>query len=241
MKLSIIIPVYNEENTVEELLRRVINSPLPKKVVKEVVIVDDASKDSSYKKILNFKHQKDGNFKIKVIRHNFNHGKGSAVLDGYNLATGDIVIIQDADLEYDPKDYQKLIEPIIDGGYDVVFGTRLKNYPLKLFGRKKTPLITHYLGNRFLTLVTEILYGRRISDMETCYKVFRKNVLEGIDIKAKRFDFEPEFTAKILKKGYKIKEIPIKVNPRGYDEGKKISWRDGFIALWTLVKYRFID
>ena len=241
MKLSIIIPVYNEEATIGELLRRVYKARLPKKIEKEIVIVDDASKDNSYKICLNFKQKFSGKIKIKLIKHNTNRGKGSAVVDGINLASGDVVVIQDADLEYDPNDYIKLIDPILAGKADVVFGSRLKNYPLRLFGKKKTPLITHYLGNKFLTLVTEVLYQRKVSDMETCYKMFKKDVLKGINIKAKKFDFEPEFTAKILKKGYRICEVPIKVKPRGYEEGKKISWRDGFTAIWTLVKYRITD
>ncbi|KKQ56839.1 MAG: hypothetical protein US75_C0002G0037 [Candidatus Woesebacteria bacterium GW2011_GWC1_38_13] len=241
MKLSIIIPVYNEEATIGELLRRVYKARLPKKIEKEIVIVDDASKDNSYNICLNFKQKFSGKIKIKLIKHNTNRGKGSAVVDGINLASGDVVVIQDADLEYDPNDYIKLIDPILAGKADVVFGSRLKNYPLRLFGKKKTPLITHYLGNKFLTLVTEVLYQRKVSDMETCYKMFKKDVLKGINIKAKKFDFEPEFTAKILKKGYRICEVPIKVKPRGYEEGKKISWRDGFTAIWTLVKYRITD
>lgn len=241
MKLSIVIPVYNEEASVEELLKRVVNSKLPSKIEKEIIIVDDASKDSSYLKCLKFKQNNEKEIKIKLLRHNTNKGKGTSVLDGINLASGSIVVIQDADLEYDPDDYTKLITPIIEGKSDIVYGTRLKHYPLRLFGEKKTPLVTHFLGNKFLTLITEILYQRKVSDMETCYKMFKKDVLKGINIKAKRFDFEPEFTAKVLKKGYKIHEIPIKVKPRGYEEGKKISWKDGFVALWTLVKYRFID
>jgi len=241
MKLSVIIPVYNEEKTVEELLKKVLEARLQNNIKKEIIVVDDASKDRSYEKILNFKQKFNKDTTIKVLRHNFNRGKGSAVIDGINLASGDVVVIQDADLEYDPNDFEKLLKPIIDGKSEVVFGTRLKNYPLRLFGKKKTPLVTHFLGNRFLTIITELLYQRKVSDMETCYKMFKREVIKDIKIKAKRFEFEPEFTAKVLKKRYKIYEIPIKVTPRGYEEGKKISWRDGFIALWTLVKYRFID
>lgn len=241
MKLSIIVPVYNEEVTISEILLRVVEAPLPKKVHKEIVIVDDASKDGSYIKALNFKQEHEGALTIKLIKHNTNKGKGAAVVDGINLSSGEIVVIQDADLEYDPNDYVKLIEPLISGKADVVYGTRLKNYPLRLFGEKRTPLVLHYLGNKFLTLITEILYQRKVSDMETCYKMFKRDVLKEIRIKAKRFDFEPEFTAKVLKRGYKIYEVPIKVKPRGYDEGKKISWKDGFTAFWTLVKYRFVD
>ncbi len=241
MKLSIVIPVYNEKATVNELLLRVIGAKLPPKVDKEIVIVDDASKDDSYQQCLRFKQKYESGLKIKLIRHNTNRGKGASVIDGINLSSGEIIVIQDADLEYDPDDYAKLIDPIIRGDTDVVYGTRLKHYPLRFFGEKKTPLITHYFGNKLLTFITEILYQKKVSDMETCYKMFRKDIIKDINIKAKRFEFEPEFTAKVLKKDYKIHEIPIKVQPRGYEEGKKISWRDGFIALWTLIKYRFVD
>ncbi len=241
MRLSIIIPVYNEQPTVGELLRRVLHVKLPKGIEKEIIIIDDASKDRSYKIALEFKQKFSDRAKIKLLKHNYNHGKGSAVVDGINLASGEVLVIQDADLEYDPKDFEKLLQPIMDGKSQVVYGSRLKNYPLRLIGKKKTPLITHFLGNKFLTIVTELLYQRKVSDMETCYKMFRKEVIKGVKIKAKRFDFEPEFTAKVLKRGYRIREIPIKVTPRGYEEGKKISWRDGFVAMWTLIKYRFRD
>lgn len=241
MKLSIVVPVYNEEATINEILLKVVRATLPEKVQKEIIIVDDASKDNSYIKALNFKQEHEGTLKIKLIRHNTNKGKGAAVVDGINLSSGELVVIQDADLEYDPNDYVKLIEPLLSGKADVVYGTRLKNYPLRLFGEKRTPLVLHYLGNKFLTFVTEILYQKKVSDMETCYKMFKRDVLKEIKIRAKRFDFEPEFTAKVLKRGYKIYEVPIKVKPRGYDEGKKISWRDGFTAIWTLIKYRFVD
>jgi glycosyltransferase involved in cell wall biosynthesis len=241
MKLSIVVPVYNEEATINEILLKVVRATLPEKVQKEIIIVDDASRDDSYIKALNFKQEHEGTLKIKLIRHNTNKGKGAAVVDGINLSSGELVVIQDADLEYDPNDYVKLIEPLLSGKADVVYGTRLKNYPLRLFGEKRTPLVLHYLGNKFLTFVTEILYQKKVSDMETCYKMFKRDVLKEIKIRAKRFDFEPEFTAKVLKRGYKIYEVPIKVKPRGYDEGKKISWRDGFTAIWTLIKYRFVD
>lgn len=240
MRLSIIIPVYNEEGTISEILRRVDDVKLPRNVSKEIVVVDDGSKDNSKSKIQNSKLKlKIKNFKF--LRHKVNSGKGAAVRTGLRYSTGDIILIQDADLEYDPNDYPKLLKPIIEGKSKVVYGSRLKHYPLKFFGKKRTPFITHYLGNKFLTFVTNLLYGNGISDMETCYKVMKREVLEGIKIRSKRFDFEPEITAKIMKKGYKIYEVPIRVNPRGYDEGKKITWKDGVIALWALIKYRIVD
>lgn len=241
MKLSIVIPVYNEQETIKDILKRVADVKFPKNIEKEIIIIDDASKDNSYNYIIAFKNEVKNKILVKILKHGVNQGKGTSVVDGINLSNGEVIVVQDADLEYDPNDLIRLLNPIIEGKSDVVYGSRLKHYPLKLFGSKRTPLIAHYLGNKFLTFMTEILYQRKVSDMETCYKMFRKEVLKGIDIKAKRFDFEPEFTAKILKRGYKILEVPIKVKPRGYDEGKKISWKDGFIALWTLVKYRFVN
>jgi len=233
-KLSIIIPVYNEESTIKEILKRVKKVKLNGGLVKEIIVVDDKSKDGSLKILKGIRG-------IKLFCHKVNQGKGAAVRTGMSHAIGDIFLIQDADLEYNPEDYNRLLCPMLDGKTKVVYGTRLKNYPLKLFGTRKTPLFTHYFGNKFLTLVTNMLYGEELTDMETCYKVFTKEVIDGMRINSNRFEFEPEFTAKIMKKGHKIHEVPIKVKPRGYDEGKKITWKDGFIAIWTLVKYRFVD
>lgn len=232
MKLSIIVPVYNEENTLKEIIERVKNAPFPKNISREIIVVDDCSTDSS-PKILS---EIEG---IKTIRHKVNKGKGAAVRTGIERSSGDIILIQDADLEYDPSYYRKLLEPILNGKASIVYGTRLKNYPLRIFGKRKTPLVTHYLGNKFLGFATNILYGSRLSDMETGYKVFKRTAIKGIKLRANRFEFEPEITAKILKKGHKIFEVPIKITPRGYEEGKKITWKDGFVALWTLVKFRF--
>ncbi len=234
MKLTIIIPVFNEDKTVSEIIRRVKKVKLAKGVTKEIIVVDDGSTDKSPKMIAKIK-------KIKFYRHAVNKGKGAAIRTGLSKATGDIILIQDADLEYNPRYYPKLLKTILEGKSKVVYGTRLKNYPLRLLGAKKTPLITHYLGNKFLSLVTNVLYGNRLSDMETCYKVFLRECVETIKLNANRFEFEPEITAKILKRGYKITEVPIRIRPRGYDQGKKITWKDGFIALWTLIKYRFVD
>ncbi len=234
MILSIIIPVYNEEKTIKDIISKVKKVKLPSQISKEIITVDDNSTDSSFEILKGLKD-------IKLLSHTVNQGKGAAIRTGIKRSAGEIIIIQDADLEYDPNDYPRLIAPIIRGKAGVVYGTRLKNYPIKFFGKKHTPFLTHYLGNKFLSFITRVLYQSNITDMETCYKVFRKNVIKNIKIKSNRFEFEPEITAKILKGGYKIHEVQIRVNPRGYDEGKKITWRDGFLAIWTLVKYRFSD
>ncbi len=240
MKLSIIIPCFNEEATIEEIIKQVDKVKLPDRIIKEIIVVDDGSNDNSKFKSQNLKlHLKTKNFKI--ISHKINMGKGAAVRTGIKYATGNIIVIQDADLEYDPNDYSRLIEPILLNKANVVYGTRLKNYPLKIFGTRKTPFLTHYLGNKFLTFVTNFLYGNGLSDMETCYKVFTKNIANRLKLNSNRFEFEPEITAKILRMGEKIYEVNIKVKPRGYDEGKKITWKDGFLAVWTLLKYRFTD
>lgn len=239
MLVSIIIPVFNEEKTIGEILTQVKKVRLGKKIDKEIIVVNDASGDKTKKIIDKLLRVKPGSF--VALTHKINRGKGGAIKTGLKKAKGDIVLIQDADLEYNPQYLPKIISPIVRGECMVVYGTRLQNFPLRLSGRKKTPLITHFLGNKFLSFITSILFGSNVSDMETGYKAFRKSVLKDINIKANRFDFEPEITAKILKRGYKIFEVPIKVNPRGYDEGKKITWRDGFSALKTLFKYRFLE
>lgn len=237
MKLSIIVPVYNEENTLEEILKRVEKLDT-KEIVKEIVVVNDGSSDRT-PAILSKIGVKNKN--IKILNHKRNVGKGAAVITGIKNATGDILIIQDADLEYDPNDIPRIIKPIIDKKNRVVYGTRLKMKPV-LFGKNRTPLLLHFFGNKFLSLITTVIYGSNVSDMETCYKAFDSQVLKGIKLKSKSFDFEPEVTAKILKRGIKIKEVEIKTNPRGYDEGKKLhTFRDGFKALWTLLKYRVSD
>lgn len=237
MKLSIIIPVYNEGKTIKQILTRVIKAKLQSGVEKEIIVVDDGSSDS-----LKFKVQSSKLFKkIKFIAHPKNLGKGAAIRTGIAHSTGNLVIIQDADLEYDPDDYKRLLIPILEKRAEVVYGNRFKNYPLKIWGKDKTILPTHWIGNMMLALVTNLLYGSNLRDMETGYKVLSKKVLDKIDLKAKRFEFEPEVTAKVLRKGYKIYEVPITVTPRTHKEGKKISWKDGFSALWTLIKYRLIN
>jgi len=234
MLISILVPCFNEEKTIETLIANVKKAKLSKGITREIIVVDDASTDKTPEILEKIKG-------IKVYQHKKNKGKGSAVRLAINKTHGEILIIQDADLEYDPVYYSKLLKPILSGKADVVYGTRLKNYPLRLLGERKTPLISHYVGNKFLSLMTRIIYAKPVSDMETGYKVFRKNVLKNINLSADRFDFEAEFTAKLLREGYNIYEIPIKVELRGYNDGKKITWKDGFIALWSLIKYRFID
>ena len=231
MKLSIIIPVYNEKDTILDIINRVNNINLPG-IKKEIIIVDDFSEDGTKDILKNL----DG---YKIIFHKNNLGKGSAIRTGLNHITGDIVIIQDADMEYNPDEYSKLLKPVLEKRAKVVYGSRYKS--LEQSNRKL--LIIHYLGNKFLTFITNLIYNAHLTDMETCYKLLTKEVIENIklSLKAKRFDFEPEITAKILKKGYKIYEVPISYNPRNFSEGKKINWKDGFIALWILLKYRFFD
>ncbi len=234
MKVSIIIPAYNEELTIALIIKKVKKVKLPSKFTKEIIVIDDCSEDKTKNILKKIKG-------IKVLTHKKNQGKGKAVRTGLEKAKGDLIIIQDADLEYDPNDYPRLIEPILKGKIKVVYGSRLRTYPVKLTGTNRTPLLAHFIGNKFLTLFTNFLYGCEITDMETCYKVFHRDVIKELVLRAERFDFEPEITAKILKRGYKIHEIPIKVKPRGYNEGKKIGWKDGFGAVYALVKYRFID
>lgn len=238
MKLSIIIPVYNEEKTIGEILKKVSNEKIPG-VEKEIIVVDDGSTDKTSDIV------KSSKLKIPNIKnfvHEVNRGKGAAVLTGIKNSTGEYIIIQDADLEYDPKFIKQLIKPILDKKSKVVYGTRIKRLPHLSGEEKSFRFLLHYFGNRFLSLITSILYGQWITDMETCYKLFPKAALKGVKMNAKGFEFEPEITAKLLKRGYKILELPIEVKPRGYEEGKKISAvKDGSKAIWYLFKYRFTD
>lgn len=234
MILSIIIPVYNEEKTVNEILRKVYSVKLPLSIKKEIIVIDDGSTDSSKSEIKKIKN-------IKFFSHDKNLGKGAAIRTGLNKATGDIIIIQDGDLEYDPSYYPVLLKPILEKTAKIVYGTRLINYPLKLWGKNKTILPTHLIANKFLTGLTNFLYNSNLTDMETCYKIFKVDCFKGIKLISNGFGFEPEITAKFLKKGFKIVEIPIKVKPRTHQEGKKINWRDGFKAVFALLKFRFYD
>jgi glycosyltransferase involved in cell wall biosynthesis len=223
--MTVIMPVFNERSTVAEIIRRVRSAEVP--VVVDVVVVDDGSTDGTEDVL-----HAIADSTVRVVRHDRNSGKGSAIRTGLRQATGDLVIIQDADLEYDPDDWPALLEPILKRKAHVVYGSRFT-------GARKNMLVLHWIGNRFLSLVTNVLYATTLSDMETCYKVFDRRVLEGITITSDRFEFEPEITAKVLRKGFRIYEVPISYAGREPEEGKKITWRDGFVALWALVKFRF--
>ena len=228
-KLSIIIPAYNEEKTISEIIRRVKNVKL-NGIAKEIVIVDDASTDST-KKILDGISDKS----IKVVHHKKNMGKGSAIRTALNYTTGDIILIQDADLEYNPEEYPKLLEPIIEGKFDVVYGSR------QLGKRHKYARLAYYIAGLSLTALSNILYGINITDEPCGYKVFSSDIIKNVNLRCKRFEFCPEITAKISKKGIKIYEVPSSYNPRSRKEGKKIKFSDWLEAVYTLVKYRFVD
>ena len=223
--LSVVMPVYNERTTVETIIRRVLTVPLRI----QLIVVDDGSKDGSAE-ILDRLH-KELSFSLV---HQANAGKGAALRRGFAEATGDLVVIQDADLEYSPEEFPELIDLICKGHADVVFGSRF-------IGRHRVFLFTHYLGNRIVTLATNVLYNTMLTDMETCYKVMRIEVLRSFTVESNGFGIEPELTAKIFKRGYRVYEVPITYAGRGYDEGKKITWKAGFEALWVLLKYRFVD
>lgn len=234
--LSVIIPVFNEEKTIKQILEEVNKVKLPSGIVKEIIVVDDCSNDETSKILKSIK-----NIKFEYIHQNKNLGKGAAIKIGISRAKGEFIIIQDADLEYDPCDFPKLLKPILEDNAKVVYGTRLIDYPLKLWGKNKTVLPLHLIANKFLTTLVNLLYRSSLTDMETCYKLISSDVLKEINLKSSRFEFEPEITAKVLKLGYDIVEVPIKVTPRSYREGKKIGLKDGLIAIWTLFKYRFIN
>jgi glycosyltransferase involved in cell wall biosynthesis len=227
MKITVIIPSFNEKNTIQEIVRRV----QAMKMVEEIIIVDDGSTDGTRDLISNL----DGKNNVRIILHEKNQGKGAAVRTGISAATGEVIIIQDADLEYDPREYPNLMKPIEEGMADVVYGSRFLGAPHRAI------LFWNMVANKLLTLMTNILYNNILTDMETGYKVFKREVVADMKIHAKRFDFEPEFTAKILKKNVRVFEVPITFNPRDYNEGKKIKMRDAFEAVWTLIKYRFVD
>src|ERR1700726_4535352 len=224
--LSVVMPVFNERDTIDEIIRRV----LAVRMRIELIVVDDCSTDGTSRLL----DELQSELGFVLLRQPRNQGKGAALRRGFTAVTGDLVIIQDADLEYSPEEYPQLIELICQGRADVVFGSRF-------IGRHRVFLFTHYLGNRLLTLITNILYNTMLTDMETCYKAMRVDVLRSMTLKSNGFDIEPEMTAKIFKRGYRVYEVPIPYAGRGYDEGKKITWISGLIALWVLLKYRFIE
>ena len=226
-KLSVIVPVFDERNTVVEIVRRMRAVDLP--VELEIVIVDDGSTDGTRDVLRQL-----GDSTVRVITHEANRGKGAAIRSGLAQVHGDLVLVQDADLEYDPEDWPKLLAPILKGKARVVYGSRFT-------GERRNMLFLHWVGNRFLSLTTNVLYNTTLSDMETCYKLFDRELLDSITLRAQRFEFEPEVTAKILRRGIRIYEVPISYTGREVDEGKKITWRDGFAALYALVKYRFVE
>ena len=223
--LTVIIPVFNERATVAEVIRRVRAVDIPLEL--NVIVVDDGSSDGTDKVLSALEDST-----VRVMRHDRNQGKGAALRTGLAEATGDLVLVQDADLEYDPDDWPKLLDPILKGKASVVYGSRFT-------GERKNMLPSHWIGNRLLSLITNVLYKSTLSDMETCYKLFDRRVIENFTIVSNRFDFEPEITAKVLRRGYRIYEVPISDAGRAVDEGKKISWRDGFGALKALIKFRF--
>lgn len=239
MKLSVIIPVFNEIGTIAEIVRRVRAVRLVVPVgfgsdngnvvtfERELVIVDDGSNDGTWQYLQTLEGQSD----IVIIRHEYNQGKGGAVRTGLKHASGDIMLIQDADLEYDPRDYTALLQPIVEERAKAVYGSRFR-------GPTRAMLFWHMVGNRLLTLVTNVLYDTTLSDMETCYKVFTREVAQQLHLQAKGWGFDPEITAQILRHGHRIYEVPISYAGREFTEGKKISWRDAFTVLWTLIKYR---
>ena len=227
MKISVLIPVFNEVNTIREILCRV----QAVEVADEIVIVDDGSTDGT-RDVLK---ELDGQGPVRVVLHDHNQGKGAAVRTAIQASTGDLMIIQDADLEYDPRDYPALLQPINEHIADVVYGSRF------LGGARRPILFWNMVANKILTLTTNILYNNILTDMETGYKVFRREVVNDMPLHSRRFEFEPEFTAKILKRKVRIFEVPISFNPRDYADGKKIRMSDAFIAMWTLIKYRFVD
>ena len=228
MKVSVIIPLYNEVETIAEIVS-LVQSAVPDK---EIIIVDDGSTDGTRDRL---KEIGQGQNNVNIVYHDRNKGKGAALRKGFELASGDIIIIQDADLEYDPREYPKLLEPMLDGRADVVYGSRF------LGGPDRVLYFWHYLGNKALTLLTNAVCNINLTDMETCYKAFKRQILKEVSFRSNRFGFEPEFTVKVAKKGFRIYETPISYSGRTYSEGKKITWRDGIVAIFAILWFRFFD
>jgi len=227
MKLSIVIPVYNEKDTLQTLILRVEAVPYDK----EIILVDDCSTDGTRDLVREYENRNG----FKLIYHQKNQGKGAALRTGFASSGGDVIIIQDADLEYNPEEYPILLEPILDGRADVVFGSRF------LGGPHRVLFFWHYLGNKFLTALSNMLTNLNLTDMETCYKVFTRPVLDSLSLKCNRFGFEPEFTSKVAQSKFRIYEVPISYSGRDYSEGKKVNWKDGVAAIWFIIKFRFFD
>jgi glycosyltransferase involved in cell wall biosynthesis len=228
LNLSVIIPVFNERETVEEIIRRV--QAVQVGLDKEIIIVDDASQDGTRQILENLEAPN-----LKILYHSKNKGKGAALRTGFSHTKGDIILIQDADLEYNPQDYPKLLEPILDGRADVVYGSRFLGSPHRVL------FFWHYVGNKILTTLSNMISNLNLNDMETCYKVFKREILERIKLRSNRFGFEPEFTIKVAKLKYRIYEVPISYSGRDYSEGKKIGWKDGIAAIFHIIRYKFFD
>lgn len=245
MRLTVIVPVYNEASTLREILGRVRQADVvaqadfgpyshleqPIRLEKEIIVVDDGSGDGSREIV----QEEETAGHVRAFYHVRNQGKGAAVRTGLEHATGDFILIQDADLEYDPREYRTLVQPLLEGRASVVYGSRFRGGPTKAM------FFSHMLGNLLLTLVTNVLYDTILTDMETCYKCFCADVVKNLPLRARGFELEPELTAKVLKRGHRIYEVPISYTGREFEEGKKITWRDGFKALWTLLRYRVVD
>jgi glycosyltransferase involved in cell wall biosynthesis len=228
-KLSVVVPVFNERNTLVEVLRRMRAVELPDGIEREIIVVDDGSTDGTRDVLRQL-----GDSTVRIVLHEKNQGKGAALRTAFGHATGEYILVQDADLEYDPEDWPKLLNPVLRGRARVVYGSRFT-------GERRNMLLLHWIGNRFLSMTTNVLFNTTLSDMETCYKLIDRELIEEMKLQSNRFDIEAEMSAKILKRGIRIYEVPVSYSGREFDEGKKITWRDGFAALYTLIKYRFRD